>query len=140
LLYIVNETLKWGQPYLVGTSGYDDVANYSYALFGKWLLQASYISNTGSGLVIGTPVIPTSTPGAAGTITVTVGVLGSPIPANTDVYTNPILASRTLVVILDNVVIQTSGTTITYSFDTMTGTITFSDNLNLNQVLTIIFI
>jgi hypothetical protein len=91
-------------------------------------------------LVIGTPVIPTSTPGAAGTITVTVGVLGSPIPANTDVYTNPILASRTLVVILDNVVIQTSGTTITYSFDTMTGTITFSDNLNLNQVLTIIFI
>ena len=141
LLYIVNETMKWGQPYLVGTEGYDKVANYMYALFGKWLLTAVGVANSGaSGLVIGTPVIPTTTVGAAGSITLIVGVVGSPIPANTNLYTNLVLANRTIIVVLDNVVLQTVGTPITYSFNSITGTITFSANLNLNQVLTVIYI
>lgn len=141
LLYMVNETMKWGQPYLVGTQPYDMVGNYLYALFGKWLLTAVGIANSGaSGLVIGTPVIPTATAGAAGTLTFTVGITGSPIPANTNLYTNTILANRTIIVVLDNVVLQTIGTPITYSFNSITGTITFSANLNLNQVLTIIYI
>jgi len=138
MLYMVNESMKWGQPYLVGSQGYDEAGNYLYSLFGQWLLQASAI--TGTGLVIGTPVIPTSTAGAAGTIMIVVGASGSPIPANTNQYTNTIIASRTIIVILDNVVIQTSGGGVTYSFNTVTGTITFSANLSLNQVLTIIYI
>lgn len=141
LLYIVNETMKWGQPYLVGTEGYDNVGNYLYSLFGKWLLTAVSVANSGSsGLVIGTPVIPTSASGAAGSITITVGSAGSPIPANTNIYTNLVLSGRTIIVVLDNVVLQTVGTPITYSFNSVTGTITFSANLNLNQVLTIIYI
>jgi len=141
ILYMVNESVKWGQPYLIGTQGFDYIGNYLYALFGKWLLSASAIVDSGSlGLVIGTPIIPISTAGAAGTIIVTVGSLGSPIPANTNQYTNTIISSRTIIVILDNVVIQTSGGGITYSFNTATGTVTFSTNLSLNQVLTIIYI
>lgn len=141
LLYMVNETIRWGQPFLVGTENFDKVANYSYALFGKWLLPAAAIASGGTaGIAIGTPVIPVPTAGASGTITLTVGSMGGPIPANTNTYTNTILANRTIIVILDNVVIQTTGVPITYSFNTVTGTITFSMNLNLNQILTIIYI
>ena len=68
VIYMVNEVLKWGQPYLVGEEGYDEVAIYLYSLIGQWLLQAAYIAQTGTGLVIGTPVIPTAAPGAAGQI------------------------------------------------------------------------
>lgn len=140
VIYLVNSVLKWGQPYLVGTQEYDEVATYLYALIGQWLLEAANIANTGTGLVIGTPVIPTSTAGAAGAITLTVGSLGSPIPANTNTYTNALLSNRTIIVILDNLVLQTTGTPVTYSFNNATGTITFSANLSVNQVLTVIFI
>ena len=140
VLYLVNEVLRWGQPYLVGTQGFDLIGNYAYTLFGQWILQATQIAGTGSGLVVGTPVLPTTTPGAAGTITVIVGSAGSPIPANTNQYTNILLSNRTIIVILDNLVLQTSGTAVTYSFNNTTGTITFSANLSVNQVLTVIFI
>ena len=140
MLFRSNEVLKWGQPYLVGEEGYDEVAIYLYSLIGQWLLQAAYIAQTGTGLVIGTPVIPTAAAGAAGSISITVGAFGSPIPANTNQYTNVILAGRTLVVIVDNLVVQTSGAVFTYSFNSVTGTITFSNNLSAGQVLTIIYI
>ncbi len=141
ILYMVNESVKWGQPYLIGTQGFDYITNYLYALFGKWLLQASAIVNSGSlGLVIGTPVIPTVVAGTAGTLTLTVGITGSPIPANSNQYTNTLLAGRVLIIVLDNIVLQTTGTPVTYSFNSVTGTITFSANLSLNQVLTIIYI
>lgn len=140
VLYMVNEVVRWGQPYLVGTQGFDFVGNYLYTLFGQWILRATQIAGTGSGLVVGTPVIPTATPGAAGTITITVGSVGSPIPANTNTYTNILFANRTIIVVLDNLVLQTVGTPVTYIFNNVTGTITFSANLSLNQVLTVIYI
>lgn len=141
VIYMVNEVLKWGQPYLVGEQGYDEVAIYLYSLIGQWLLQAAYIAQTGTGLVIGTPVIPTAAPGAAGQITVEVGGAGSPIPANSNQYTNTILSNRVIIVILDNVVIQPEPLPgFDYSFNTVTGTITFSSNLNDGQILTIIYI
>lgn len=141
VIYMVNEVLKWGQPYLVGDPNYDEVAIYQYALIGQWLLEAAAIANTGTGLVIGTPVIPTSTPGAAGQITLEVGGAGSPIPPNTNQYTNTILANRVLIVILDNVVVQPEPLpSFDYSFNTVTGTITFSYNLSAGQILTIIYI
>ena len=141
VIYMTNEVLKWGQPYLVGTEGYDEVATYLYALIGQWLLEAATIAATGTGLVIGTPVIPTSTAGAAGTITVTVGITGSPIPANTNQYTNPIMSNRTIIVVVDNVVIQPNlPSGFTYTFNNATGTIIFSLNLSVNQVLTVIYI
>lgn len=139
VLYMTNEAVKWAQAYLLGTEGFDESVNYLYSLFGKWMLRAINIANTGSGLVVGTPVIPMFSANS-GTVTLQVGTLGSPIPANTNQYTNPILSGRTLIIILDNVVIQTVGTPITYSFNSGTGTITFSNNLSLNQVLTIIYI
>jgi hypothetical protein len=140
ILYIVNEAMRWGQPYLVGTQGFDLIGNYAYTLFGQWILEATQIAGTGSGLVVGTPVIPTTTPGAAGTITVTAGSVGSPIPANSNTYTNILFANRTIIVVLDNLVLQTVGTPVTYTFNSVTGTIIFSANLSLNQVLTVIYI
>lgn len=141
VLYMVNEVLRWGQPYLVGTQGFDLIGNYAYTLFGQWILQATQIAQTGTGLVIGTPVIPTATAGAAGTITLTVGAPASPIPANTNQYTNPIMSNRTIIVVLDNVVIQPNlPSGFTYTFNNATGTIIFSLNLSLNQVLTVIYI
>ena len=141
VLYMVNEVIRWGQPYLTGTQGFDLVGNYLYTLFGQWILQATQIAGTGSGLVIGTPVIPTTTPGAAGTITLIVGAVGSPIPANTSQYTNPIMSNRTIIVVLDNVVIQPNlPSGFTYTFNNATGTIIFNLNLSLNQVLTVIYI
>ena len=126
---------------MVGEEGYDEVAIYLYSLIGQWLLQAAYIAQTGTGLVIGTPVIPTAAPGAAGQITVEVGGAGSPIPANSNQYTNTILANRVLIVILDNAVIQPEPLpNFDYSFNTVTGTITFSNNLSAGQILTIIYI
>jgi hypothetical protein len=141
VLYMTNEAVKWAQPYLNGSQGFDYIANYMYALFGKWLLTASTIVDSGSaGLVIGTPVIPTATVGASGTITFVVGITGSPMAANSNQYTNTIFVNKNLIVILNNVVIQTIGTPVTYSLNTVTGTITFSNNLSLNQVVTIIYI
>lgn len=140
VIYLVNSVLKWGQPFLVGTIGYDKVATYLYALIGQFLLEAAHIANTGTGLVIGTPVIPVATPGAAGAVTVTVGAIGSPIAANTNTYTNISFINRTVIVILDNIVLQTSGTAVTFSLNSVTGTLTFSANLSVNQVLTVIFI
>lgn len=141
VIYMVNEVLKWGQPYLVGTQGYDEVAIYQYGLIGQWLLQAAAIAQTGTGLVIGTPVIPTSAPGAAGQVSVVVGGVGSPIPANSNQYTNILFIGRTLIVILDNLVVQPSPNPgFNYSFNQVTGTITFSSNLSSGQVLTIIYI
>lgn len=141
VLYMVNEVLKWGQPYLVGTQAFDLIGNYAYTLFGQWILQATQIAKTGSGLVIGTPVIPIATAGAAGTITLVVGSIGGPIPANTNQYTNPIMSNRTIIVVLDNVVIQPNlPSGFTYTFNNATGTIIFSLNLSLNQVLTVIYI
>lgn len=141
VIYMVNEVLKWGQPFLVGSQGYDEVAIYQYSLIGQWLLEAANIAATGTGLVIGTPVIPTSAPGAAGQITVVVGSVGSPIPANTNQYTNTILSGRTLVVIVDNLVVQANLLVgFTYTFNSVTGTIIFSEDLSENQVLTIIYI
>lgn len=140
-IYLVNEVMKWGQPYLVGSEGYDKVSTYLYSLIGQWLLEAANIANTGTGLVIGTPVIPTATAGAAGTITVTVGISGSPIPANTNQYTNTIMSNRTIIVVVDNVVIQPNlPSGFTYTFNNATGTIIFSLNLSINQVLTVIYI
>lgn len=142
VINMVNEILKWGQPYLVGTPGYDAVSTYLYSLIGQWLLEASYIEGGGgTGLVIGTPVIPTVAPGAAGQITVIVGSPGSPIPPNTNQYTNTILSNRTIIVIVDNLVVQPNlPSGFTYSFNTVTGTITFSSNLSSSQVLTVIYI
>lgn len=141
VIYMVNEVLKWGQPYLVGSQGYDEVAIYLYSLIGQWLLEAANIAQTGTGLVIGTPIIPTSAPGAAGQISVVVGGVGSPIPADTNQYTNTIMSNRIIVVVVDNLVVQPnllSG--FTYIFNTVTGTITFSENLSQGQVLTVIYI
>jgi hypothetical protein len=141
ILYMVNESMRWGQPYLVGTQGFDLIANYAYTLFGQWILEATQIANTGSGLVVGTPVIPSAVAGAAGMISVTVGAVGSPIPANTNQYTNVVLAARTLIVILDNLVVQPSPAPgLNYAFNNVTGTITFSANLSAGQTLTIIYI
>lgn len=141
VIYMVNEVLKWGQPYLVGQQGYDEVAIYQYALIGQWLLEAANIANTGTGLVIGTPIIPTAAPGAAGQISIIVGASGSPIPANTNQYTNTILSGRTIIVIVDNLVVQPNNVGgFTYTFNSITGTITFNSNLSNGQVLTIIYI
>ena len=35
VLYMVNEVIRWGQPYLTGTQGFDLVGNYLYTLFGQ---------------------------------------------------------------------------------------------------------
>ena len=141
LIYMVNEVMKWGQPYLINTQSYDEIATYLYSLIGQWLLSAAAIANTGTGLVIGSPVIPTATSGAAGQITIKVGDLGSPIPSNSTQYTNVLLINRVLIVILDNLVIQPSPLpSFDYSFNTSTGTITFSSPLSSGQILTIIYI
>lgn len=141
ILYLTNSSVKWAQPYLVGSQSFDYITNYMYALFGNWLLKATTIVDSGSaGLVVGTPVIPISTAGASGTITFVVGTAGSPMAANSNQYTNTIFIGKTLIVILDNVVIQTVGTPVTYVFNTVTGTLTFSNNLSLNQVVTIIYL
>jgi hypothetical protein len=141
LIYMVNEVMRWGQPYKINTQSYDEIATYLYSLIGQWLLSAATIANTGTGLVIGTPVIPTEAAGAAGQITIKVGDIGSPIAANATQYTNIILSNRVLIVILDNLVIQPSPLpSFDYSFNTVTGTITFSSPLSLAQILTIIYI
>lgn len=141
LIYMSNQVLKWGEPYLVGIAGYEDVALYLYGLIGPWLQEAIYISGTGSGIYIGTPVIPISAPGASGQINIEVGAVGSPIPANTSTYTNNILIGRNIVVVLDSLIVQPSPLpAFDYIFNSLTGTITFNYKLNAGQILTIIYI
>jgi len=141
LIYMVNEVMKWGQAYLINTQSYDIIATYLYSLIGQWLLSAATIANTGTGLVIGNPVIPTQAGGAAGSLTIQVGVLGSPIPANTNQYTNALLINRVIIVILDNLIVQPAPITgFIYTFNTVTGTIIFNSNLSTGQTLTIVYI
>lgn len=141
LIYMSNQVLKWGQPYLVGVEGYEDVALYTYALIGPWVQEAAYIANTGSGIYIGTPVIPITSPAASGQINIEVGGVGSPIPANTKIYTNNILIGRNIVVVLDNLIVQPSPLpAFDYTFNSLTGTIEFNYDLSVGQILTIIYI
>lgn len=141
LIYLSNQVLKWGEPYLNGVQGYDEVALYTYSLIGPWVQEASYIADTGSGIYIGTPVLPISAPNAAGQINIEVGAVGSPIPADTDTYTNAILANRTIVVVLDSVIVQPAPLpNFSYTFNSVTGTVTFSYDLSAGQILTIIYI
>ena len=76
----------------------------------------------------------------SGVIDIIVGAVGSPIPANTNVYSNILIGGKTIIVFLDNIAVQLNGSGLTYTFNSTTGTITFSDLLNLNQVLTIIYL
>lgn len=141
LIYLSNQVLKWGEPYLIGVEGYEDVALYTYALIGPWVQEAAYIADTGSGIYVGTPVLPITSPSAAGQINIEVGGAGSPIPANTNTYNNAILSNRTIVVVVDNLIVQPAPLpNFQYTFDNVTGTITFSYDLSGGQILTIIYI
>lgn len=134
LIYLVKESLKFAQPYY----NCDKVAIYLYSLIGQWLLEASSVS--GSGIVLGLPVLPVVASNIAGQIELIV-VDGGTIQPNDTTYTNVILKGCILIVAVDGSVISPnlSGQQ-SYTFNTATGTITFSDPLQNNQVILITYI
>ena len=138
LIYLVKESLKFAEQFFVGTNGCDRVALYLYSLIGQWLLEASAVS--GTGIVLGLPIIPLSTGIPVGQFEIIVSS-GGTIQPNDTVYTNTILIGKVLLLAVDGSIIA-SGLTgqFSYTFSSITGTITFSDPLQNGQVILITYI
>jgi hypothetical protein len=138
LIYLTKEALRFAEQFYVGTTGCDRVATYLYSLIGQWLLEASSVS--GDGIVLGLPVLPTVATTIAGQIELIV-VSGGTLQPNDTVYTNYILKGCILIVAVDGVILSQNLTgQTTYTFNSSTGTITFSDPLQNNQVILITYI
>lgn len=138
LIYLTKEALKFAGQFYVGTTGCDKVALYLYSLIGQWLLEASAVS--GTGVVLGLPVIPVATGVPVGQFELVVSSGGTIQPGNTT-YTNTILIGKTLIIAVDgSIVAQGLSGQFSYTFNTLTGTITFSDPLQNNQVVLITYI
>jgi hypothetical protein len=140
MIDIVKDVLRYYQPYKLGSNSYDKLTNYLYSLIGKWIAQATVISNNTHGIVAGQPVLPANINTGVGQIGIVVGATGSPIINGQTSYSNTILASRTIIVVLDGVSIQPNLTgQFSYTYFVTTGTITFNMPLNTGQVLTITY-
>jgi hypothetical protein len=140
LIYILNDVIKYYQPYLQGTPNFDRVVNLLYSLCGKWIAQAEVISGNKNGIIVGLPIQPVSTATGTGQIEIIVGTTGGPIPDQGNSYTNSILINRTIIVVVDGVVLQPNLLyQNSYSFNAALGTIIFNNNLNMNQVVSIIY-
>jgi hypothetical protein len=138
LIYLVKETLKFAEQFFVGTTLCDKVALYLYALIGQWLLAASSVS--GTGIVLGLPVIPLANGVPVGQYELVV-ISGGTIQPNDTTYTNTILIGKTLILAVDGLIIsQGLSGQFSYTFNSITGTITFSDPLQNGQIILITYI
>ena len=140
LIYILNDVVKYYQPYLQGTPNFDRIVNLLYGSVGHWVAQAEIISGNKNGVIVGLPIQPTNPATGVGQIEIIVGATGSPIPDQGNSYTNSILISRTIIVVVDGLVLQPNlQYQNSYSFTSSTGTIVFNNPLNVNQVVSIVY-
>jgi len=140
MIDIVKDVIRYYQPYLGGTSQFDRLVNYLYALIGKWIASAEVISNNPHGIISGQPIAPVNPSTGIGQVQVIVGGTGSPIPANSYSYTSTAFIGKTIIVIVDGIIIQQNlPLQFSYTFNSTTGTILFNSPLNQNQVVTVVY-
>lgn len=139
IIYILNDVIKYYQPYLQGTANFDRVVNLLYSYIGHWIAQAQIVSNNKNGVIVGIPIQQVSASGA-GQIQIIVGSTGSSIPDQGTSYNNAILISKSIIVVVDGFILQPNLVAQnSYTFSASTGAIIFNNPLNAGQVVSIIY-
>jgi len=64
IIDIIKDVIRYYQPYYLGDKDYDKIVNYLQSLIGKWIQDASIVSNNTFGRTVGgiTPVPTTTLP------------------------------------------------------------------------------